>query len=119
MAKAHTRHDLQDLQEHKEMIQEAKAELLSHNHVLHPDEGAETSAEKPIETTEKPSASVYIKQLEDVERIAQNSVEEVAHALPSPLQQIMTFQIQIATACMYSWSEMLKAYMDASLKRAV
>jgi len=103
-----TRHDLEDLQEKKEMVEEAKAQLLDHNHLLK----LYQSEAEGESYTGGASGTDYIKQPEDAERIAKNRFSDTeptpsttADIMQTHIQSIFTLQLQLINSVMESWAQ--------------
>lgn len=109
MTKSHVvKQKLEALQSQKEMADEVRRELNDYDHLTQ-------LYQAPDESPKKAAHLHYIKQEEDLERIAKNNGEReqpseeaaLSQALLSPFEQVFMLQMQMAGAFMGGWCALL------------
>jgi len=110
------REELKALREAKEMAEEARAEMLRHNHLLIA--GNEEIKNPPLHIN-------YIKRPEDMERLAKNIYSNDKAPMPytegvdrmqSNIQQLLDIQLRAMTAFTESWSQLLNGFFSARME---
>jgi hypothetical protein len=117
----HAPKELETLLENKHHAEEAKAEMLEHNPLLkfHAEEAAAPVASNSNDTEDERMEAApqgYIKDPEDMARIARNKFNDKVVALPKTdaLQQMLEFQLSAMNQFVDVWFSMLGASARSS-----